>query len=94
MWPNCKCVRASLIRLFLLSFPSSFFYLTDTNDEGVKTLDIAALSIGLNQASLSQDVSIALAKKVMETSQQSNEQLLKALEAPHPNLGKSIDLKG
>jgi len=60
----------------------------------VKTLDIAALSIGLKQASLSQNVGIALAKKVMETSQQSNEQLLKAIEAPHPTLGKSIDMKG
>lgn len=57
-------------------------------------MDIAALSIGMNQASLSQNVSIALAKKVIETSQQSNEQLLKTMEAPHPTLGKSIDLKG
>lgn len=93
MRTNCKWVRASLIKL-LLQFPSSFVYLTDTNDEEVKTLDIAALSIGVNQASLSQNVSIALAKKVMETSQQSNEQLLKTLEAPHPNLGKSLDVRG
>ena len=68
--------------------------LADTKGKGGETLDIAALSIGLNQASLNQNVSIALAKKVMETSQQSNEQLLKAMEAPHPNLGKSIDVKG
>jgi len=67
---------------------------TDTNDKGGENLDIAALSIGLNQASLNQNVSIALAKKVMKTSQQSNEQMLKAMEAPHPNLGKSIDVKG
>lgn len=57
-------------------------------------LDIAALSIGMNQASLSQGVSIALAKKVMETSQQNANQMIEMIQAPHPNLGKSIDLKG
>ncbi|MFT4417183.1 YjfB family protein [Fredinandcohnia humi] len=57
-------------------------------------MDIAALSIGMNQASLAQNVGIALSKKVMETAEQNNNQLLKMLEAPHPHLGKSIDLKG
>ncbi|MBO1510835.1 YjfB family protein [Metabacillus sp. BG109] len=57
-------------------------------------MDIAALSINLNQASLGQSVSIALAKKTMEVAQQNNQEMLKMLEAPHPSLGKSIDLKG
>ncbi len=54
------------------------------NDEGMETLD-AALSIG---------VSIALVKKVMETSQQSNEQLLKVLGATSPYPWENIDLNG
>jgi hypothetical protein len=57
-------------------------------------MDIAALSINLNHASLGQDVSIALAKKTMEAAQQNSSEMLKMLEAPHPSLGKSIDLKG
>jgi hypothetical protein len=57
-------------------------------------MDIAALSINLNHASLGQDVSIALAKKTMEAAQQNSLEMLKMLEAPHPSLGKSIDLKG
>ncbi|RFU69927.1 YjfB family protein [Bacillus sp. V59.32b] len=56
-------------------------------------MDIAALSIGMNQAALAQSVSIALNKKIMETSQQSANQLMEMIQAPHPNLGKSIDFK-
>ncbi|WP_273130408.1 YjfB family protein [Bacillus weihaiensis] len=57
-------------------------------------MDIAALSIGLNQASLGQSVSIALAKKTMDSTQQNTEQLLKMMQAPHPTLGNKIDAKG
>ena len=57
-------------------------------------MDIAALSIGLHQASLSQSVGIALVKKAMDTSQQNANQMLEMIPAPHPNLGTSIDLKG
>lgn len=57
-------------------------------------MDIAALSTGLSQASLSQSVGIAITKKVMDTSQQSAEQMIQMIQAPHPNLGNSIDLKG
>ncbi|WP_226669454.1 YjfB family protein [Metabacillus litoralis] len=56
-------------------------------------MDIAALSIGMKQASLGQSISIALAKKTMDASQQTSEQMLKMLEAPHPSLGKSVDFK-
>lgn len=55
-------------------------------------MDIAALSIGMNQASLSQIVGIALTKKAMNTAEQNSDQLLKMLEAPHPTLGKSVDM--
>jgi Putative motility protein len=57
-------------------------------------LDIAALSIGMHQASLGQNISIALAKKTMAAAQQNSQDMLKMLEAPHPNLGKSVDIKG
>lgn len=56
-------------------------------------LDIAALSIGMNQATLKQSISIALTKKVMESTEQNSAELIKMLEATHPTLGKSIDLK-
>jgi hypothetical protein len=59
----------------------------------VNILDIAALSISMNQASLSQNVSIALMKKVMESSQQNANQMIQMIQVPHPTLGKSIDLK-
>lgn len=57
-------------------------------------MDIAALSIGLSQASLGQSVGIALAKTVMDTAQQNTSQMLEMVQAPHPNLGHTIDLKG
>ena len=57
-------------------------------------MDIAALSIGLSQASLSQSVGIALVKNAMDTSQQNAGQMLEMIQAPHPTLGNTIDLKG
>lgn len=57
-------------------------------------MDIAALSIGLSQASLGQSVGIALVKNVMDTEQQNANQMVEMLQAPHPDLGNSIDLKG
>lgn len=57
-------------------------------------LDIAALSMGMSQASLSQSVSIALTKKTMDMAQQNANQMVQMLQAPHPTLGKSVDLKG
>lgn len=59
----------------------------------MRLLDIAALSIGMNQASLNQNVSIALVKKVMTNAEQNSDGLIKMLEASHPTLGKTIDLK-
>ncbi|MFJ5624377.1 YjfB family protein [Peribacillus loiseleuriae] len=57
-------------------------------------MDIAALSIGMSQASLSQNIGIALTKKVMDSSQQNAVQMIEMLQAPHPTLGHSVDLKG
>jgi hypothetical protein len=60
----------------------------------VTSLDIAALSMGMSNASLSQSVSIALTKKTMDMAQQNANQMVQMLQAPHPTLGKSIDVKG
>ncbi|MEX3716003.1 YjfB family protein [Cytobacillus horneckiae] len=54
---------------------------------------MAALSIAMNRASLSQNVSVALTKKVLESTEQNSAELIKMLETPHPTLGNSIDLK-
>ncbi|MFS0782187.1 YjfB family protein [Bacillus sp. 1P06AnD] len=56
-------------------------------------MDIAALSIGMKQASLSQSVSIALTKKAMDSTEQTSAELMKMIEATHPTLGNSLDLK-
>ncbi|MCI2252779.1 YjfB family protein [Domibacillus sp. 8LH] len=56
-------------------------------------MDIAALSTGISQASLNQSVSIALTKKTMDMAQQNASQMVQMLQAPHPTLGKSIDVK-
>jgi len=60
----------------------------------VRFLDIAALSVGMNQASLGQSVSIALTKMSLDNTQQNAIQMMEMLQAPHPTLGNSIDLKG
>ncbi|QDP39925.1 YjfB family protein [Radiobacillus deserti] len=59
-------------------------------------MDVAALSMAMNQASLGQQVGIALAKKAMQTSEQNSYQLLQMMGAPtpeHPDLGNLVDLK-
>ncbi|MBP0723695.1 YjfB family protein [Bacillus sp. RG28] len=56
-------------------------------------MDIAAISINMNQSTLQQNVSIALTKKAMETAQQSANQMIQMLQAPHPTLGNTIDLQ-
>jgi len=57
-------------------------------------LDIAALSVSMHQASLGQSISIALTKMSLDSTQQSATQMMEMLQAPHPTLGNSIDLKG
>lgn len=57
-------------------------------------MDIAALSISMKQAQLSQNVSLALIRKVMDTSTDNSQQLIKMMElSVNPNLGGNIDLK-
>lgn len=56
-------------------------------------MDIAALSISMKQASLSQQVGIALTKKAMDTSKENIQALTKIMElSVNPNLGKNIDI--
>lgn len=56
-------------------------------------MDIAALSISMKQASLAQQVSIALTKKVMDTSEVNAQALTRLMEqSVNPNLGKNIDI--
>ncbi|MCE4047991.1 MULTISPECIES: YjfB family protein [Bacillaceae] len=57
-------------------------------------MDIPALSVSMHQASLSQSVSLALTKMSMDNTQQTATQMMEMLQAPHPTLGNSIDLKG
>lgn len=56
-------------------------------------MDIAALSVSMKQASLYQQVGIALTKKVMDTNEVNLQGLLKIMESSvNPNLGKNIDI--
>ena len=58
-------------------------------------MDIAALSIAMSQSQLMQNVSLAVADQVMETQQlqvQQMTELMETVDAPHPNLGKMIDI--
>ena len=58
-------------------------------------MDIAALSIAMSQSQLMQNVSLAVADKVMETQQQQVQQMTESMEsvhASHPNLGQMIDI--
>lgn len=56
-------------------------------------MDIAALSISMKQASLAQQVSIAMTKKVMDTAEVNAQALTKMMEqSVNPNLGKNIDI--
>ncbi|UVB76747.1 YjfB family protein [Bacillus subtilis] len=54
-------------------------------------MDIPALSVAMHQASLAQNVTIALTKKMLDTAQQNADQILKMIQ--HPTLGQTIDVK-
>ncbi|SHK00912.1 YjfB family protein [Tepidibacter formicigenes] len=64
-------------------------------------MDIGAMSIGLSQAKLAQEVSISVMKKAMDTSEQKanfiNDMMntnVKAMErSVKPHLGNTIDIK-
>lgn len=55
-------------------------------------MDIAALSIAMHQSQLMQNVSLAVTKQAMEFQQQSAEQVIEILDAPHPTAGHTIDV--
>ncbi|AWE08194.1 putative motility protein [Lysinibacillus sp. 2017] len=55
-------------------------------------MDIAALAMSMKQAELMQNVSLAVTKQAMEFQEQSTDQLLEIIDAPHPTLGQSIDV--
>jgi hypothetical protein len=58
-------------------------------------MDIPALSTGLSQINLQQQVGIAVEKLAMNASTQQGNQLVNLVNAstPHPTLGNNIDLK-
>ena len=58
-------------------------------------MDIAAVSIGLNQINLQQQVGIAVENLALSASKQQGNQLMNMLNTPtpHPTLGHNIDLK-
>ncbi len=55
-------------------------------------MDIAALSITLNQQQLMQNISLAVTKQAIEMQQQSTDQLVEMVDAQHPTLGQSMDI--
>jgi hypothetical protein len=55
-------------------------------------MDIAALAMSMKQAQLMQHVSLAVTKQAMEFQEQSSEQMIEILDAPHPTLGHTIDV--
>lgn len=55
-------------------------------------MDIAALAMSMKQAQLMQNVSLAVTKQAMEFQEQSTEQVLEILDAPHPTSGQTIDV--
>lgn len=56
-------------------------------------MDIAALSINLNQAKVAQETSLAVMKLAMDTGKQTANETVKMIEKSiDPNLGKIIDV--
>lgn len=58
------------------------------------------MSIAMNQAKVQQQASLSVMKSAMSTSEQDGAALIEMLnsanvsQAPHPNLGTQIDVKG
>ncbi|WP_427051853.1 YjfB family protein [Paenibacillus sp. TC-CSREp1] len=58
-------------------------------------MDIAALSMGMSQASVAQTASLQVMSMAKDMAKQQGEQMaemLKSVPAPHPNLGGSLDI--
>ena len=62
-------------------------------------MDIAAMSVVMNQAQVKQQASISVLKKAMGTADQNGNAIMKMMQTPigehvaHPHLGKSVDVK-
>ncbi len=62
-------------------------------------VDIAALSVVMNQSQVKQQASLAVMKNAMSTAEMNGAALIEMMNqsspaAPHPYLGGKIDLKG
>ncbi|MEC5424499.1 putative motility protein [Virgibacillus sp. C22-A2] len=62
-------------------------------------MDIAALSIGMANQRVRSEAGLAIMGNVMNVMEQQGLQLMEMLQqpispAPHPSLGKQVDLKG
>lgn len=63
-------------------------------------MDIAALSIAMNQSQVKQQASLSVMKNAMSTAEANGAALIEMLnqstggQAPHPYLGAKIDVKG
>ncbi|GAB2544950.1 YjfB family protein [Gracilibacillus alcaliphilus] len=58
-------------------------------------MDIAALSMMMNQSQLKQQVDIAVMKKAIDQAQVQSEEMIKLMEGSvQPHLGQQIDMKG
>ena len=56
-------------------------------------MDIAALSINMSQSSLSQQVSTALCKKILDSTKENGQNLINTILSTNPNLGSNIDTR-
>ncbi|WP_394175233.1 YjfB family protein [Guptibacillus hwajinpoensis] len=58
-------------------------------------MDIAALSMVLNQAKVQQQVNVSLTKTAMNQAQDNSNQFVKMLEqSVQPHLGSNVNIKG
>ena len=57
-------------------------------------MDIAALSMGLSQMKLANEVSVSVMKLAMDTGQSQMDDMVKVMEqSVNPNLGGNLDIK-
>lgn len=57
-------------------------------------MDIAALSTGLSQMKLAQEVSVAVASKAMDISETASQTMIDTLErSVQPHVGNTIDIR-
>lgn len=58
-------------------------------------MDVAKVSIAMNQAQLQQQANLSVMKKAMNTAEMNGDALIEMLNnsVPHPNLGGKVDVK-